>query len=351
MAGPGVRQGAVLGQTRRYERPTSPEPEQPAKVVVVGPDGVAVETDAGGGLGRERPVTEMVEQPAKVMRVGSMIRQLLEEVRAAPLDETSRARLKEIHPARSRNWRTASRPSLSRSSNGSRCRSPTTRCRARPSSGSPRLSWSAGSRACSTGSRPPCSRSRWPRGRSSSRCGGRCRPAWCLGRWCQGRCRAQAATFLRSGARGPASYAFRRGGAGRGEEQAGPTGGQRASPRPTNWRARCTWDRPSPPVARCAGGDLDSVIRRPWRSRSIVSPVSAPNPGASGRAASNAARVRQRWPFSGWAGRHPVALMIPHICRLDGPAEIWAVPVPDRLAPLPLAGSVGSRDLPHRRLG
>jgi hypothetical protein len=31
------------------------------------------------------------------MRVGNMIRQLLEEVRAAPLDEKSRARLKEIH--------------------------------------------------------------------------------------------------------------------------------------------------------------------------------------------------------------------------------------------------------------
>jgi hypothetical protein len=39
----------------------------------------------------------MVEQPAKVMRIGSMIRQLLEEVRAAPLDEKSRARLREIH--------------------------------------------------------------------------------------------------------------------------------------------------------------------------------------------------------------------------------------------------------------
>ena len=45
----------------------------------------------------EHLVTEMVEQPAKVMRIGSMIRQLLEEVRAAPLDEKSRARLKEIH--------------------------------------------------------------------------------------------------------------------------------------------------------------------------------------------------------------------------------------------------------------
>ena len=38
-----------------------------------------------------------VQQPAKVMRIGSMIRQLLEEVRNAPLDEAARARLREIH--------------------------------------------------------------------------------------------------------------------------------------------------------------------------------------------------------------------------------------------------------------
>ena len=75
---------------------TNPESEPRGKVVVVGPDGVAVEADAEQGSG-ERPVTEMVEQPAKVMRIGNMIRQLLEEVRAAPLDEKSRARLKEIH--------------------------------------------------------------------------------------------------------------------------------------------------------------------------------------------------------------------------------------------------------------
>ncbi|HUZ43594.1 MAG TPA: bacterial proteasome activator family protein [Acidimicrobiales bacterium] len=40
---------------------------------------------------------ETVEQPAKVMRMGSMIKQLLEEVRLAPLDEASRARLREIY--------------------------------------------------------------------------------------------------------------------------------------------------------------------------------------------------------------------------------------------------------------
>jgi hypothetical protein len=75
---------------------TNSESEGQGRVVVVGPDGVAVEAGPEDNSG-ERPVTEMVEQPAKVMRIGSMIRQLLEEVRAAPLDEKSRARLKEIH--------------------------------------------------------------------------------------------------------------------------------------------------------------------------------------------------------------------------------------------------------------
>ena len=45
----------------------------------------------------EQPTGESVEQPAKVMRIGSMIRQLLEEVRQAPLDDASRSRLKEIY--------------------------------------------------------------------------------------------------------------------------------------------------------------------------------------------------------------------------------------------------------------
>jgi Protein of unknown function (DUF2587) len=42
-------------------------------------------------------VMSQVEQPAKVMRIGTMIKQLLEEVRAAPLDEAGRVRLREIH--------------------------------------------------------------------------------------------------------------------------------------------------------------------------------------------------------------------------------------------------------------
>src|SRR5580698_8880909 len=75
----------------------NPESQEHPQVLVVGPDGIAMAAEQFGEGGHERPVTEMVEQPAKVMRIGSMIRQLLEEVRAAPLDEKSRERLKEIH--------------------------------------------------------------------------------------------------------------------------------------------------------------------------------------------------------------------------------------------------------------
>ncbi|MFC0429424.1 bacterial proteasome activator family protein [Kutzneria buriramensis] len=75
----------------------------PQHIVVVGPDGAqlgsarvpsADEAEAGG-----QDVSGLVEQPAKVMRIGTMIKQLLEEVRAAPLDDASRNRLREIHKA------------------------------------------------------------------------------------------------------------------------------------------------------------------------------------------------------------------------------------------------------------
>jgi len=57
----------------------------------------SLDGEAAGGGDEQRSVTDLVEQPAKVMRIGTMIKQLLEEVRAAPLDEASRSRLREIH--------------------------------------------------------------------------------------------------------------------------------------------------------------------------------------------------------------------------------------------------------------
>jgi hypothetical protein len=74
-----------------------PEPGDAARgerLVVVTPEGMAVSGHPEDG---ERSPAELIEEPAKVMRIGSMIKQLLEEVRSAPLDEAGRARLAEIH--------------------------------------------------------------------------------------------------------------------------------------------------------------------------------------------------------------------------------------------------------------
>ncbi|HTW99439.1 MAG TPA: bacterial proteasome activator family protein [Acidimicrobiales bacterium] len=64
------------------------------QLLVIGPDGTA-ETVAADSA--EVEVVEAVEHPAKVMRIGSMIRQLLDEVRQAPLDSASRQRLKDVY--------------------------------------------------------------------------------------------------------------------------------------------------------------------------------------------------------------------------------------------------------------
>ena len=73
-------------------------------VMVVGPDGRPVgmarmPQTAGQdeeAAGQEQGVASQVEEPAKVMRIGTMIKQLLEEVRSAPLDDASRSRLRAI---------------------------------------------------------------------------------------------------------------------------------------------------------------------------------------------------------------------------------------------------------------
>jgi hypothetical protein len=63
--------------------------ESQAELLV--PDGVAVNADEA------HEASESVESPAKVMRIGAMIKQLLDEVRTAELDEASRGRLREIY--------------------------------------------------------------------------------------------------------------------------------------------------------------------------------------------------------------------------------------------------------------
>lgn len=68
------------------------EPLQPDEVT----DGAALPVVDNTGAAAVAEV-ESVTSPAKVMRIGSMVKQLLEEVRAAPLDEASRERLAEIY--------------------------------------------------------------------------------------------------------------------------------------------------------------------------------------------------------------------------------------------------------------
>ncbi|NNU26415.1 bacterial proteasome activator family protein [Isoptericola sediminis] len=46
---------------------------------------------------RPGPERSRIEEPAKVMRIGSMVKKLLDEARAAPLDAAARERLAEIH--------------------------------------------------------------------------------------------------------------------------------------------------------------------------------------------------------------------------------------------------------------
>ncbi|HEX6871894.1 MAG TPA: bacterial proteasome activator family protein [Micromonosporaceae bacterium] len=85
------------------DTPQGEAPEPSKTVVVVGPDGrpigtLEVDSAQAGDSGSEpEDPSRLIEQPAKVMRIGSMIKQLLEEVKAAPLDDQARQRLTEIH--------------------------------------------------------------------------------------------------------------------------------------------------------------------------------------------------------------------------------------------------------------
>jgi hypothetical protein len=59
--------------------------------------GELVEPGVDADAGEEQGDREAVTEPAKVMRIGSMVKQLLDEVRQAPLDEASRERLAEVY--------------------------------------------------------------------------------------------------------------------------------------------------------------------------------------------------------------------------------------------------------------
>jgi hypothetical protein len=70
--------------------PQPPTPDAPERGELIMPD-------PGGGAGPSAARRESVDEPAKVMRIGSMIKQLLDEVRTTTLDEPSRDRLRDIY--------------------------------------------------------------------------------------------------------------------------------------------------------------------------------------------------------------------------------------------------------------
>ena len=88
--------------SQQPDQDKSQDEDQGTQVVLTGSDGqpvgsVTISEDGSVEPSRQQSPADMIEQPAKVMRIGSMVKQLLEEVRQAPLDEASRARLREIH--------------------------------------------------------------------------------------------------------------------------------------------------------------------------------------------------------------------------------------------------------------
>ncbi len=86
--------------------------------MTINPDDDNIEILAGdpstGTAEDDKSLTDLIEQPAKVMRIGTMIKQLLEEVRAAPLDDASRTKLLQIHKSSIRELEDGLAPRTSR---------------------------------------------------------------------------------------------------------------------------------------------------------------------------------------------------------------------------------------------
>ena len=85
--------GKVVGTLRLEAQPVRQQPSTDRRSDAAQVVPQAPETDQEGGQG----TAEAVQHPAKVMRIASMARTLLDEVRQAPLDDASRARMRDIY--------------------------------------------------------------------------------------------------------------------------------------------------------------------------------------------------------------------------------------------------------------
>jgi proteasome activator-like protein len=88
--------------------PTNPEPDRNEMIAPEIVGGMPPQASDG----QHEDNGETISGPAKVLRIGSMVKQLLDEVRNAPLDERSRERLAEIYDRSVEEVRTALSPDL-----------------------------------------------------------------------------------------------------------------------------------------------------------------------------------------------------------------------------------------------
>ena len=96
-------EGAALdprpaGGDGKAARDHPPEPGQSGQPGGPRGQGQAVAPPApAGARPKSSQLQDLVDEPAKVMRIGTMMKQLLDEVKSAPLDDAARVRLAEIH--------------------------------------------------------------------------------------------------------------------------------------------------------------------------------------------------------------------------------------------------------------
>jgi hypothetical protein len=92
---PGVQPAAQQAAEPSVPFSMPQEDEEPVEGTTL--DAEASDRAADAGKPKHASLQDLVDEPAKVMRIGTMIRQLLEEVKSAPLDDAARGRLAEIH--------------------------------------------------------------------------------------------------------------------------------------------------------------------------------------------------------------------------------------------------------------
>jgi hypothetical protein len=92
---PGIQPAAQQAAEPSVASSAPQDDEDPVEGTTL--DAGAADRAADAGQPKHASLQDLVDEPAKVMRIGTMIRQLLEEVKSAPLDDAARGRLAEIH--------------------------------------------------------------------------------------------------------------------------------------------------------------------------------------------------------------------------------------------------------------